>query len=85
MTEQEKLMKMLAMEESLKKSRAMIFYTSDRIWLLPPRGWYQKTEEATSSPSQNKPISSMRNHNTIRDTPLDISASRCNSVGTSIL
>lgn len=66
MTEQEKLMKMLAMEESLKKSRALIFYTSDRIWLLPPRSRYRKTEAEKFYPPQNKPIGKMCNHNTIR-------------------
>lgn len=50
MTKQEKLMKMLAMEESRKKSRAKIFYTSDRTWLLPSKGRYRKTEATKFSP-----------------------------------
>lgn len=66
MTEQEKLMKTLAMEESIKKSRALIFYTSDRIWLLPPRSRYRKTAATKFSPPQYKPIGKMCNHNTIR-------------------
>lgn len=66
MTKQEKLMKTLAMEESLEKSRAMIFYISDRIWLLQSRSRYRKTEVAKLSSRQYKPMGRMRNHNTIR-------------------
>lgn len=66
MTKQEKLMKTLAMEESLEKNRAMIFYISDRIWLLQSRSRYRKTEVAKLSSPQYKPIGRMRNHNTIR-------------------
>lgn len=32
------LMKTLGMDESLRKSRAMITYTSDRIRFVPPKG-----------------------------------------------
>ena len=35
-------MKTLAMEESLRKSRAMITYTSDRIRFTPPKGGKKK-------------------------------------------
>ena len=36
------LMKTLAMDESLRKSRAMITYTSDRIRFIPPKGGKKK-------------------------------------------
>ena len=36
------LMKNLAMDESLRKSRAMITYTSDRIRFIPPKGGTKK-------------------------------------------
>lgn len=62
-TEQENLMKTLAMEESLKKSRAMIFYTSDRVRLPPPKGRYRIIEVTKSFVPQYKPITRMRKHN----------------------
>lgn len=63
MTKQENLMKTLAMEESLKKSRAMISYTSDRMRLPPPKGRYRKIEVTKTFVPQYKPIARMRKHN----------------------
>lgn len=66
MTEQENLKKTLAMEQSLKKSRAMIFYTSDRMQLPPPKGRYRKIEVRKTFVPQYKPIARMRKRNADR-------------------
>ena len=63
MTEQENLIKSLAMEESIKKSRSVISYTSDRMRLSLPKGRYRKIEVTKSFVPQYKPIARMRKQN----------------------
>ena len=49
------LIQTLAMEESRRKSRAMITYTSDRLGFVPPRGCNQEAAATKTYVTHYKP------------------------------
>ena len=59
------LKKTLAMDESLRKSRAMITYTSDRIRFIPPNGGTKKIGVNKTYAAQLLPRGKQQKHETV--------------------